>query len=370
MSFFNVVKTYESFDFNRYFNAVTDEDIERSLNREKPSWRDFLNLLSPRARNHLEPMARKARQLTIQFFGRTIQLYIPLYLSNFCTNECVYCGFNRANRIRRKKLTLEEIAAEADAISKTEMKHILVLTGEARQVTPMDYIEDAIRIIKQRFSSISIEMFPMDVEEYRRLKAIGVDGLTIYQEVYDREIYQRVHPAGNKSDYFYRLDAPERGAQAGIRMINIATLFGLGDQRREAFMTGMHAKYLDDKYLDTELSLSLPRMNSAEGGYTPPFPLDDGSFVQFILAYRIFMPRAGITISTRESAPMRDRLMLLGVTRMSAGSRTDVGGYTKPKECSTAQFEINDDRDAADIIQSIRDKGLQPIFKDWEMIEG
>jgi 2-iminoacetate synthase len=369
MSFFDVVETYESFDFNRYFDAVRDEEIEESLRREKLTSRDLLNFLSPRAQNFLEPMAQKARQLTIQYFGRTIQLYIPLYISNYCTNECVYCGFNRANRIRRKKLTHEEIAAEAEAISRTEMKHILVLTGEARQVTPMDYIEEAIRIIKKRFSSISIEMFPMDTEEYRRLKAAGVDGLTVYQEVYDREIYQKVHPAGNKSDYRYRLDTPERGAQAGIRMINIATLFGLGDQRREAFMAGMHAKYLDDKYLDTELSLSLPRMNAAEGGYTPPYPVDDKSFVQFILAYRLFLPRSGITISTREPAALRDRLMFLGVTRMSAGSRTDVGGYTKPKECSTAQFEINDDRDVADIIQAIRDRGFQPIFKDWELIE-
>lgn len=370
MSYFDIVKTYESFDFDRYFDAVSDARIEESLTREKPSWRDLLNFLSPRAQNFLEPMARKARQLTIQYFGRTIQLYIPLYISNYCTNECVYCGFNRANRIRRKKLTLEEIAAEADAISETEMKHILVLTGEAREVTPMDYIEEALRIIKKRFSSVSIEMFPMETDEYRRLKAAGVDGLTIYQEVYDRKIYKKVHPAGKKADYLHRLDAPERGAQAGIRMINIAALFGLGDQRREAFLAGMHAKYLDDKYLDTEVGLSLPRMNAAEGGYTPPYPLDDKSFVQFILAYRLFLPRSGITISTRESAAIRDRLMFLGVTRMSAGSRTDVGGYTKPKECSTAQFEINDDRDVADIIQAIRDRGFQPIFKDWELIDG
>lgn len=369
MSFFDIVTRYESFDFTRYFDAVQDEDIEASLEREKLTSRDLLNFLSPRAQNFLEPMARKARQLTIQYFGRTIQLYIPLYIANYCTNECVYCGFNRANRIRRKKLTLEEIAAEAEAISETEMKHILVLTGEAREVTPMDYIEDAIRIIKQRFSSVSIEMFPMDTAEYQRLKTAGVDGLTIYQEVYDREIYRKVHPAGNKANYRYRLDTPERGAEAGIRMINIATLFGLGDQRREAFLAAMHAKYIDDKYLDTEVSLSLPRMNAAEGGYTPLYPLDDKTFVQFILAYRLFLPRCGITISTRESAALRDRLMFLGVTRMSAGSRTDVGGYTHPKECSTAQFEINDDRDVADIIQAIRDRGFQPIFKDWELIE-
>lgn len=368
MSFYDVVAAFEDFDFSTYLDTVSDAQIEQSLAKEKPTWRDFLNFLSPAAEPHLEAMAQKARQLTIQYFGRTMQLYIPLYISNYCSNECVYCGFNRANRIRRKKLTLEEVAAEAQAISKTEMKHILVLTGEARTVTPMDYIEDAIRVIRKRFSSVSIEMFPMDEAEYRRLKTAGVDGLTLYQEVYDREIYARVHPVGKKADYRYRLDAPERGARAGIRMINVGVLFGLGEKRREAFLAGMHAKYLEDTFLDTEISLSLPRMNEAEGGYTPSYPVDDKAFVQFILAYRLFLPRCGITMSTREPAHLRDRLMFLGVTRMSAGSRTDVGGYTKPKDCSTAQFEISDERDVAEIVQTIRDQGFQPVFKDWDLI--
>lgn len=368
MPFYDVVAAFEDFDFAAYLDRVSDAQIERSLAKEKPAWRDFLNFLSPAAEPHLEAMAQKARQLTIQYFGRTMQLYIPLYISNYCSNECVYCGFNRANRIRRKKLTLEEVAAEAQAISRTEMKHILVLTGEARKVTPMDYIEDAIRVIRKRFSSVSIEMFPMDEAEYRRLKTAGVDGLTLYQEVYDREIYARVHPVGNKADYRYRLEAPERGARAGIRMINVGALFGLGENRREAFLAGMHAKYLEDTFLDTEISLSLPRMNEAEGGYTPSYPVDDKSFVQFILAYRLFLPRCGITMSTREPAHLRDRLMFLGVTRMSAGSRTDVGGYTKPKDCSTAQFEISDERDVAEIVQTIRNQGFQPVFKDWDLI--
>ncbi|MDX9786373.1 MAG: 2-iminoacetate synthase ThiH [Desulfobacterales bacterium] len=368
MSFYGRVLQFESFDFKGFFNSVSDTQVVQSLSKDKLTWQDFLTLLSPAALPHLEPMAQKARQLTIQYFGRTIQLYIPLYISNYCSNECVYCGFNRTNNIRRKKLTLDEIEAEAEAISRTEMRHILVLTGENREITPIDYIEAAIQIIKKRFSSVSIEMFPMDTDEYIRLKAAGVDGMTIYQEVYDRDIYKQVHLAGKKTDYQYRLDTPERGAKAGFRMINVGALFGLGEIRREAFMAGLHAKYLEDNFLNTEISLSLPRMNTAEGGFIPSHSVDDKTFVQFILAYRLFLPRAGITISTRESAAFRDRLMFLGVTRMSAGSRTDVGGYTKPMESSTAQFEITDQRDAAQIIQAIRDQGFQPVFKDWELI--
>lgn len=368
MSFYKVIQEFDDFDFDGYFERVTDADVQKTLAKEKLSGRDFLNLLSEKAVPYLEPMAQKARRLTIQYFGRTIQLYIPLYISNYCSNECIYCGFNRTHKIHRKKLTLEEIEEEAATIAETEMKHILVLTGEARPVTPLSYIEDAVKILKKRFSSISIEMFPMDEAEYRRLKQAGVDGLTIYQEVYDRSVYQAVHRAGKKTDYRYRLDAPERGARAGFRMVNIGTLFGLGEKRKEAFYAGLHARYLEDKYLDTEISLSLPRINEAEGGFKPYDIVDDKTFVQFLLAYRLFLPRAGIAISTRERAAFRDRLLFLGATRFSAGSRTDVGGYTLPEEDSSPQFEISDERDVAEIVRTIKEKGFQPVFKDWELI--
>lgn len=368
MSFYEVIEKFEAFDFPGYLAQVSHEDVERAIAKDRLSWRDFLNLLSETALDHLEPMAQKARQLTIQYFGRTIQLYIPLYISNYCSNECIYCGFNRTNRINRKKLTFEEIEAEAKAISETEMHHILVLTGENRQVTPIDYIETAINIIKKRFSSVSVEMFPMDEDEYRRLKSAGVDGLTIYQEVYDRDIYKKVHLAGKKMDFRYRLDTAERAAKAGLRNVNVGTLFGLGEKRREAFLSGMHAKYIEDKYLDTEVGLSLPRINPAEGGFQPYDIVDDTTFVQFMLAFRLFLPRAGIAISTRERASFRDKLLFLGATRFSAGSRTDVGGYTMPQDCSTPQFEISDNREVDDIINVIRENGMQPVFKDWELI--
>ncbi len=369
MSFYHTIEKYRDFDFDEFFAEVTPAAIERALAAEKPTARDFLALLSPAAAAYIEPMAQKAQQLTVQYFGRTIQLFIPLYISNYCTNECIYCGFNRAHRIERAKLTLEDIEREAGAIAASGMRHLLLLTGEAREVTPPDYLEEVVRLLKTYFASVAIEMFPMATGEYRRLKAAGVDGLTLYQEVYDEKIYHRVHKAGRKTDYRYRLDAPQRGAEAGLRMVNIGPLVGLGEKRREAFLAGMHAKYLHDKFLETEISLSLPRINPAEGGYRPAHPVDDKTFVQFITALRLFIPRAGITVSTRERAALRDRLMHLGATRFSAGSCTGVGGYAADTQAHTPQFEITDERSIDEVVQAIRDQGYQPVYKDWDLIQ-
>lgn len=368
MSFFQTIQGYNGFDFNAFFGRVTDQDIEIALGKEKLSATDFLVLLSPKAAGYLEPMAQKAHQLTVQYFGRTIQLYIPLYISNYCTNECVYCGFHRGNIIERRKLSLAQIEAEAKAISGTGMQHLLLLTGEAPKVTPIEYLEDAVGLLKRYFASVSIEIFPMQEDEYRRLKTAGVDGLTIYQEVYDQRRYAMMHKAGQKTDYRFRLDAPERGARAGFRMVNIGALVGLGEIRSEAFFTGMHAKYLEDKFLDTEISISLPRMNPAEGDYVPDYEADDRTFVQFMTALRLFLPRAGITVSTRESAVFRNHLIRLGATRFSAGSCTGVGGYTDDSPESTPQFEITDQRSVAQVVQAIRDYGYQPVYKDWDLI--
>jgi 2-iminoacetate synthase len=313
-------------------------------------------------------MARKAHILTEQFFGRTIQLFIPLYISNFCSNECIYCGFHRGNNISRKKLSLAEIEVEAKAIAATGMRHLLLLTGEAPGVTPIDYLEDAVRLLKKYFASVAIEIFPMDTDDYSRLQKAGVDGLTLYQEVYDEDRYALVHKAGKKTDFRYRLDAPERGARAGFRMVNVGPLLGLGEVRSEVFFCGLHAKYLDDTFLQTEIGLSLPRMNPAEGNYQPEFKADDRTFVQFMTALRCFLPRAGITVSTRESAAFRDNLIRLGVTRFSAGSCTGVGGYGERQDTGTPQFEITDERGVEEVVQAIRNAGYQPVYKDWDMI--
>jgi 2-iminoacetate synthase len=368
MSFYNELERYREFDFQAFFNQVTEARVEAALAREKLSENDFLVLLSPAASPYLEQMARKAHKLTSQYFGRTIQLFIPLYISNFCANECVYCGFHRGNEIRRRKLSLAEIEAEAKAIAATGMRHLLLLTGEAPAITPINYLEDAVRLLKKYFASVSIEIFPMDEEDYQRLRLAGVDGLTLYQEVYDQDRYGLVHKAGRKTDYRYRLDAPERGARAGFRMVNVGPLLGLGEVRSEVFFSGLHAKYLDDNYLQTEVSLSLPRMNPAEGNYHAEFEADDRSFVQFMTALRCFLPRAGITVSTRESAALRDKLIRLGATRFSAGSCTGVGGYGERQETGTPQFEITDERNVDEVVKAIRDAGYQPVYKDWDMI--
>jgi len=368
MSFYSVIKRYHGVDFQTLLNQVTPARVEAALASDHLLENDFLALLSPAASVYLEQMAKKAHSLTEQYFGRTIQLFIPLYISNFCANECVYCGFHRGNDIRRKKLSLAEIETEARAIAATGMRHLLLLTGEAPAVTPMEYLEDAVRLLKRYFASVAIEIFPLETEDYRRLRLAGVDGLTLYQEVYDEKRYGLVHKAGRKTDFRYRLDAPERGARGGLRMVNIGPLLGLGEVRSEVFFCGLHAKYLQDTFLQTEIGLSLPRMNPAEGNYQPDYAADDRTYVQFLTSLRCFLPRAGITVSTRESAAFRDNLLRLGVTRFSAGSCTGVGGYVEQEETGTPQFQITDERSVAEVVQSVRAAGYQPVYKDWDAI--
>jgi len=248
MSFMTMIDKFESFDFDGYFKCVTKADIQKSLNRDHLEPHDLLNLLSESAQEFLEELALKAQKLTLQHFGRTIGIYAPLYISDYCSNHCTYCGFNCATQFRRTKLSLEEIEQEAKAIADLGIRHILVLTGEAPAKTPLSYLEDAIGILKKYFSSIAIEIFPMDEDQYRILKNAGADSLTVYQETYDPKIYKEVHLKGKKTDYHYRLLTPERGAKAGFRALNIGPLFGLGEPASEAFLAGLHAKYLEQTF--------------------------------------------------------------------------------------------------------------------------
>ncbi len=369
MSFYDTLDRYRTFDFDSFFASRTPEDIKRVLTLSQLKEIDFLTLLAPIAAksNLLEKIAVKARQQTIQYFGKTIQLFAPLYISNFCSNHCAYCGFNHNNTIGRRKLELTEIEEEAKAIAATGIQHILFLTGESKKVTPMDYLLETVAILRRYFASVSIEIFPMEFKEYQAMQQAGVDGLTLFQETYDEEMYKNVHLGGKKRDFRYRLDGPERGAKAGFRSVNLGALLGLSEKRRDFFFTGLHARYIDDNYLDTEVSVSLPRFNPAEcGDFTPKDPVDDRSFVQFLLAFRLFMPRAGITVSTRESAAMRDNLMGLGATRFSAGVSTSVGGYSDVDDESTPQFEITDERSVAEMVEAISRHGFQVVYKDWD----
>lgn len=367
MSFYNEYIKYKDLDFKYFFEKLTDRHILRAIGKEKLDEYDFLALLSPRAEGFLENMAQRANRLTLQHFGKVIFLYTPIYLANYCVNQCAYCGFNVTNKITRKKLRLDEVEREAKAIAETGLKHILILTGESREKTPLSYIKECVEILKKYFTSITIEIYPLTEEEYRELILAGVDGLTVYQEVYNENIYDKIHIRGPKKDYKFRLDAPERACRASIRSVNIGALLGLGDWRTESFFTGLHANYLQNKYPDTEISISLPRIRPHKGSFQSEFNVEDKNIVQIMLALRIYMPRAGITISTRERAEFRDNLIGLGVTKMSAGSSTKVGGHALDEK-SDGQFDISDPRSVEEIKISIYKKGYQPVFKDWHAI--
>ncbi len=365
MSFYERYQEYRTFDFEKFFAKLTDDRIVRILHQERLGELDYLALLSDTAAKHLETMALKAKRLTLQHFGKVIFLFTPLYLANICTNHCVYCSFNLTNTITRKKLTLTEVAAEAEAIARTGLKQILILTGESRQASPVSYIKECVELLTKYFKTVAIEIYPLDVAEYAELVAAGVDGFTMFQEVYDEERYALVHPGGPKRNYRYRLDAPERACQAAMRNVGIGALLGLADWRREAFLTGLHADYLQNNYAEVELSVSLPRIRPNVGNFQPQCDVSDRNLVQIMLALRLFMPRAGITVSTRERPALRDNLIGLGVTRMSAGSATEVGGYALQQK-SEGQFDISDPRSVAEVREMIERKGYQPVFKDWE----
>lgn len=365
MTFFDEILRLESVGFDEALESVGPGRVTLSLGRRgRTSW-DFLSLLSPvAARSFLEDMAQEAHRLTVQHFGRNMFLFTPIYVANYCVNYCVYCGFNATHDIERRKLTLTEVEAEARTIASTGLQHILLLTGGDRLQSPVSYITDCVSVLRRYFSSVSIEVYPFTSDQYVEVVDAGVDGLTLFQEVYDRAVYSTVHPRGPKHDYRFRLEAPERAGGAGIRSINIGPLLGLTPWRREVFLAGLHAAYLQERFPDVEISMSLPRMRPQFGGYEARFPLSDRDLVQAITALRLFLPRLGITISTRETAELRDHLIGLGVTKMSAGSSTAVGGHTDGEE-STGQFEISDRRSVEEMRKVISDMGYKPVLKDW-----
>lgn len=369
-SFYDIYKSHAFFDFAGFFSKVKDDDILRvfdSLNEKAISADDFLTLLSARAAGYIERMAHKAHEITLGNFGKVIYLYTPLYVSNFCDNECAYCGFHRLSKINRKKLTLAEVEKEAHKIAETGLRHILILTGDSRRETPVSYIRQCVLLLKKYFTSISIEVYALEKDEYCHLIEAGVDGMTIYQETYDEILYQRLHGKGPKADYCYRLAAPERACREKIRNVNIGALLGLSDFRREIFFSGLHANYLQNKYPEMEVGVSLPRLQPQVAQFVPPYPVNDADFVQMLLALRLFLPRVGITISTREKRAFRDNLLGLGVTKMSAGSKTGVGGYSLAEQTEN-QFDIADTRSVREIMDMIYKKGYQPVLKDWQTI--
>jgi 2-iminoacetate synthase len=366
MSVYEYIKENTAFDFYDALEKVTDEDVIRAINKKKLMPEDFLALISNKAESHLEEIAQKAHSLTEQYFGKTVLLYTPIYLANYCVNKCAYCGYNHDNDIHRKKLSLEEIEEEAIAVSKRGFKHIIYLTGESQKDTPVEYIIDATKILKKYFSSLAIEIYPLTEEDYKRVIEAGVDSLTVYQECYDEKIYDKVHVAGPKKNYKFRLDAIERGCKSGIRSVNLAPLLGLNDWRIEVYKMMLHGLYLRKKYPEVEVGFSTPRIRPCVGGYNDLKEVNDKELVQAIIAMRLMFPNCTLNISSREGRGFREKLIPLGVNKVSAGVSTAIGGHTMDREeAGEVQFDINDSRDENEMKEMIRGIGYEPIFKDW-----
>ncbi|WP_166240341.1 2-iminoacetate synthase ThiH [Paenibacillus turpanensis] len=372
MSFYTICEELLQTDYTERQQAVSRSDVLSILQKDRLNSDDFFALLSPVAASCLEEMAQKAHRLTVQHFGRTILLYSPIYVSDYCVNSCVYCSFSVEHDFPRKALTLEEVAREGVALAKTGLQHVLLLTGESPRHSGVTYLVDCISELKECFASVSIEVQPLDEEDYARLIESGVDGLTLYQEVYNKEVYRSLHLKGPKRDYLYRLDAPERACKAGMRTVTLGPLLGLDDWRREVFAAGQHARYLQQRYPATEVGVSFPRMRPHLGGWSPSEAVGDRELVQAMLAMRLYLPRAGITLSTRESAELRNRLLRLGVTKMSAGSCTAVGGYSDPggSGYGTPQFETSDERSVEQMRNYLLSEGYEPLLTDWPPMLG
>ncbi|MBI2423914.1 MAG: 2-iminoacetate synthase ThiH [Candidatus Hydrogenedentes bacterium] len=368
MSFNDVITQWDEVKLRGLFQSVTDADVRAALRKDDRSLRDLAALLSPAARPHLEAMAREAQRLTRWHFGRTIALYAPLYLSNLCAADCVYCGFSVRSENKEKRVTLKEpeIRNECEALAAQGFESVLLLTGEAPRAVDPDYIARGIAIAREYFASVSVEVYAVDQEDYRNYVAAGLEGVTLYMETYHRPTYAEVHLEGEKADYDYRLDAIERAGRAGVRKLSIGALLGLFDWRTEAFWTGLHGRYLQKHCWQSALAISFPRLLHHPDRFQIRDRVGNADLVQIILALRLFLPEAGFNLSTREAPELRDKLLPLGVTHMSAGSSTRPGGYaTRGKEV-LEQFEIEDFRSPSEIRDLIRSLGYDPVWKDYD----
>src|SRR5256886_38814 len=348
----------------------------------------FEHLTAPKSDRELEAMAQMSRGLTLQNFGRTMRLFAPLYLSNECINNCRYCGFSRDNPILRVTLEIDEVVTEARHLARQGFRQILLVAGEHPKFVSRDYLAECVRSLAPDFSSISIEVGPMETKDYVRIVEAGAEGLVVYQETYNRGVYAEMHTAGPKRDFDFRLDCAERGYAAGFRRLGIGALIGLSRWQDEAIALAAHLEYLFRHCWQAQITVSLPRLRPAAGGFRPLFSVPDRELAQLVCALRIVFPQLGIVLSTRERAPLRDSLAQIGVTMMSAGSHTEPGGYTRQgrehlhktvrgrivapeyqdgeDQLATGQFEISDERSPAEIAAVLRRRGLEPVWKDWD----
>lgn len=346
----------------------TDRDVEHALNKTgKRDLEDFKALISPAAAKYLEPMAQLSNQLTQKRFGKTIQMYLPMYLSNECQNICTYCGFSLDNPLRRVTLTNTQIMREVEVIKALGYDHILLVTGEANKTVGVDYLKNAIKLIKPHFAHISMEVQPLDEADYKELIPEGLNTVLVYQETYHQEDYKKHHPKGKKSNFDYRIETPDRLGRAGIHKIGLGVLIGLEDWRTDCFFTAAHLNYMERVYWQTKYSISFPRLRPFSGGLAPKVEMNDRELVQAICAYRIFNEEVELSLSTRETEKFRNNIIPLGITSISAGSKTNPGGYAVEPQ-SLEQFEISDERTPAQIAEMIRARGYEPVWKDWDVV--
>ncbi|EOR94175.1 Thiazole biosynthesis protein ThiH [Arcticibacter svalbardensis MN12-7] len=364
-NFTTIFKTFDWEETKSSIYAKTSQDVERALSTQKRTLEDFKALISPAATAYLEQMATISQQLTQKRFGKVVQLYVPLYLSNECNNICTYCGFSYDNKVRRKTLSNMEIMQEVAVIKKMGYDHILLVTGEANQTVHVDYFKKVLDLIRPYFANIAMEVQPLDTEDYQQLTPYGLNTVLVYQETYHQEDYKKHHPKGKKSNFEYRLETPDRLGRAGIHKMGLGVLIGLEDWRTDSFFTAMHLDYLEKKYWQSKYSLSFPRLRPFSGGLEPKVTMNDRELVQLICAYRLFNEEVELSISTRESPAFRNNIIRLGITSISAGSKTNPGGYAVEPE-SLEQFEISDERSPQEIAQIIRAQGYEPVWKDWD----
>jgi 2-iminoacetate synthase len=368
MSFAAVHAAHPWDDVLASVQAKTDADVLRSIARAEngvTELEDFKAFVSPAAAPHLETLARLSRERTLRRFGRTMQLFAPAYLSNECQNVCTYCGFSAGNKVARRTLNPGEILREAGALKKLGFDHLLLLTGESNKVE-VPYFVAALDLLRPHFASLSMEVQPMETSEYEELRRHGLNAVLVYQETYHRETYNTHHPKGRKSDFAFRLDAPDRVGAAGVHKIGLGALFGLEDWRAECFFTALHLQWLERKHWQSRFSVSFPRIRPHEGELQPKVEMTDRDLVQAICAFRLFNGEIELTLSTRESEAFRNHACRLGITAMSAGSRTNPGGYAEGKEASLEQFAIEDDRSPAEVAAMLKVAGYETVWKDWD----
>lgn len=364
--FSDEIKQYNWDDTSRAIASKTARDVEIALSKEHLSIDDFMALISPAAVPYIEPMAQLSHRYTLERFGKTISLYIPLYVSNACTNHCVYCGFNHDNPMRRVTLTMEQVKAECEAIrSLGPFENLLIVSGEFPTLNGVNYLENVLLVARPYFNNLTIEVMPMKERDYHRLTQSGLNGVVCFQETYNQANYKNYHPRGMKSIYEWRLNGFDRMGAAGVHKIGMGVLIGLEDWRTDVTMMARHLRYLRRNYWQTRYSINFPRMCPSEGGYQPKMVMSDKELAQLTFAFRIFDHDVDISYSTRENPTFRANMMKLGVTSMSAGSKTEPGGYVSTPD-ALEQFTVSDERTPQQVAAEIRALGYEAVWKDWD----